>query len=93
MASQRTFATKLRWWRERRGLSQLDLAGRADISQRHLSFMELGRAAPSRDMVMRLAGALDVPLRQHNTLLLTRGGIGGRGLRRRSHAVVAKQLL
>lgn len=73
MSKQRSFATRLRWWRQQRGLSQLELAGRADISQRHLSFMELERAAPSRDMVMRLADALDVPLRQHNALLLAAG--------------------
>lgn len=63
----------LRWWRQHRGLSQLDLAGRAEISQRHLSFLELGRASPSREMVMRIAAALDVPLRQHNALLLAAG--------------------
>src|ERR1700730_5120889 len=73
MLSQQSFASRLRWWRQHRGLSQLDLAGRADISQRHLSFMELGRASPSREMVMRLADALDVPLRQHNALLLAAG--------------------
>jgi transcriptional regulator with XRE-family HTH domain len=68
-----SFAAKLRWWREHRGLSQLELAGRADISQRHLSFLELERALPSRGMVMRLAEALDVPLRQHNALMLAAG--------------------
>jgi transcriptional regulator with XRE-family HTH domain len=68
-----TFAARLRWWREHRGFSQLALAGRADISQRHLSFLELGRSAPSRDMVLRLATTLDVPLRQHNALLLAAG--------------------
>src|SRR5882757_9441761 len=73
MAPTLDFATKLRAWRRRRGWSQLDLAGHADISQRHLSFLELGRAAPSRDMVIRLATALDVPLRQHNALLLAAG--------------------
>lgn len=73
MARETTFAAKLRWWRAQRGLSQLALAGRADISQRHLSFLELGRAAPSREMVDRLAGALDIPLRQHNVLLLAAG--------------------
>ncbi len=65
--------TTLRWWRRRRGWSQLQLAGRAGISQRHLGFLELGRASPSRDMVMRLAAALDIPLRQQNTLLLAAG--------------------
>lgn len=73
MSREQDFATRLRSWRQRRGWSQLDLAGRADISQRHLSFLELGRAAPSRDMVLRLAAALDVPLRQHNALLLAAG--------------------
>jgi transcriptional regulator with XRE-family HTH domain len=73
MQDESVFAARLRQWRHRRGWSQLDLAGRADISQRHLSFLELGRAAPSRDMVLRLAQALDVPLRQHNTLLLAAG--------------------
>jgi transcriptional regulator with XRE-family HTH domain len=67
------FPSKLKFWRRRRGLSQLALAGRADISQRHLSFMELGRAVPSREMVLRLAAALDVPLRQQNALLLAAG--------------------
>ena len=67
------FASKLRWWRRNRGISQLDLAGRAQISQRHLSFLELGRASPSREMVLRLAVALDVPLRQQNALLLAAG--------------------
>ncbi|HMR29334.1 MAG TPA: helix-turn-helix domain-containing protein [Geminicoccaceae bacterium] len=68
-----TFAARLRWWREHKGYSQLTLAGRAGISQRHLSFLELGRASPSRDMVDRLATALDIPLRQHNALLLAAG--------------------
>ena len=73
MTTEGTFAARLRWWREQRGLSQLDLAGRTDVSQRHLSFLELGRASPSREMVGRLATALDVPLRQHNALLLAAG--------------------
>lgn len=73
MSQHQSFAAILRWWRRHRGLSQLDLAGRTEISQRHLSFMELGRASPSRDMVMRLASALDVPLRQHNALLTAAG--------------------
>ena len=73
MSQQRDFAASLRWWRQRKGHSQLELAGRADISQRHLSFLELGRAAPSRDMVIRLAAALDVPLRQQNALLVAAG--------------------
>src|SRR5262249_41697388 len=73
MTAEREFAPKLRGWRQRRGLSQLELALRADISQRHLSFLELGRAAPSRDMVLRLANVLDLPLRQQNAWLLAAG--------------------
>ncbi|WP_022719714.1 helix-turn-helix domain-containing protein [Rhodopseudomonas sp. B29] len=63
----------LRQWRQRRRLSQLDLALDAEISARHLSFIETGRAAPSRDMVMRLAERLDVPLRERNVLLIAAG--------------------
>ncbi len=63
----------LRAWRRRRRLSQLDLASEADISQRHLSFLESGRSAPSRDMVLRLAERLSVPLRERNVLLLAAG--------------------
>lgn len=63
----------LREWRERRRLSQLDLALDTDISQRHLSFVEIGRAKPSREMILRLAEKLDVPLRERN-VLLTAGG-------------------
>jgi transcriptional regulator with XRE-family HTH domain len=73
MTREQGFAGGLREWRQRRGWSQLDLAGRADISQRHLSFLELARAAPSRDMVLRLASELDIPLRQQNALLLAAG--------------------
>jgi transcriptional regulator with XRE-family HTH domain len=71
--AENRFGSGLRWWRGRRGLSQLDLAGEAGISQRHLSFVESGRAGPSREMVLRLAAALDVPLRQQNMLLLAAG--------------------
>jgi transcriptional regulator with XRE-family HTH domain len=63
----------LREWRHRRRLSQLDFALQADISQRHLSFMESGRATPSRDMLLRLAEHLGVPLRERNTWLLAAG--------------------
>lgn len=68
-----TFAARLRWWRERRGLSQLALANIAEVSQRHLSFLEVGRTAPSREMVLKLAASLDLPLRQQNALLLAAG--------------------
>ena len=63
----------LRSWREQRHLSQLDLATEAEISQRHLSFVESGRSAPSRDMVLRLAEQLDVPLRERNAMLISAG--------------------
>jgi transcriptional regulator with XRE-family HTH domain len=63
----------LREWRQRRRLSQLDFALQAEISQRHLSFMESGRATPSRDMLLRLAEHLGVPLRERNTWLLAAG--------------------
>ena len=73
VANDMTFAARLKSWREQRGFSQLALAMRSDVSQRHLSFLELGRASPSREMVDRLAAALDIPLRQHNALLLAAG--------------------
>ncbi|MBV8916455.1 MAG: helix-turn-helix transcriptional regulator [Acetobacteraceae bacterium] len=63
----------LREWRHRRHRSQLDLALDAEISQRHLSFLESGRSSPSRDMVLRLAETLEVPLRERNALLLAAG--------------------
>lgn len=63
----------LRDWRQRRKLSQLDLALKASTSTRHLSCVETGRARPSRDMVLRLAEHLDVPLRDRNSLLLAAG--------------------
>ena len=63
----------LRQWRERRRISQLDLAIQADISTRHLSFVETGRSSPSRDMVLHLADNLEVPLRERNHLLLAAG--------------------
>jgi transcriptional regulator with XRE-family HTH domain len=67
------FGSGLRWWRARRGFSQLDLAGAAETTQRHLSFLESGRAHPSREMILRLAAVLDIPLRQQNALLLAAG--------------------
>ena len=60
-------------WRQRRRLSQLDLALDAEVSTRHLSFVETGRALPSREMLLRLAERLDVPLRERNALLLAAG--------------------
>ena len=73
MISGNRFIEQLRWWRKRRGLSQLGLAHLAEISQRHLSFLEVGRAGPSREMVLRLSAALELPLRQQNALLLAAG--------------------
>lgn len=70
---QRSVGELLRRWREHRRLSQLELALDADISARHLSFVETGRSTPSRTMVLRLADQLDVPLRQRNELLLAAG--------------------
>jgi len=63
----------LRHWRTARRLSQLQLALDADISSRHLSYVETGRAQPSREMVLRLSDALEVPLRERNTLLVAAG--------------------
>ena len=60
-------------WRTRRRLSQLDLALEAGVSQRHLSFVESGRSAPSRDMVETLSEHLGLPLRERNVLLLSAG--------------------
>ncbi len=63
----------VRSWRELRHLSQLDLALEAEVSQKHLSFIESGRSTPSREMVLHLAEQLDVPLRDRNTMLLAAG--------------------
>ncbi len=63
----------LRGWRERRRLSQLELSNLAEVSTRHLSFVETGRSRPTADMIKRLAGQLDVPLRERNRLLLAGG--------------------
>jgi transcriptional regulator with XRE-family HTH domain len=68
-----SFPARLVWWRKRRGLSQLQLAMAAACSQRHISFLELGRTKPSREMVLRLSATLDVPLRQSNDFLLAAG--------------------
>ena len=68
-----TVGTLLRTWRERRGISQLELAGRADSSSRHISFVETGRSRPSEEMVLRLAEHLDVPVRDRNALLVAAG--------------------
>jgi transcriptional regulator with XRE-family HTH domain len=69
----RPFGAYLRIWRQRRRMSQLDLALDAEISQKHLSFVESGRSSPSREMVLRLAERLQMPLRERNALLLAAG--------------------
>lgn len=76
MSVERTtglFSALLRYWRSRRGLSQLDLALSADVSARHVSFLETGRAKPSEEMVLRLAATLEVPLREQNDMLEAAG--------------------
>lgn len=67
------FGRLLKEWRHRRSLSQLDLALAVRTTQRHLSFIESGRATPSRDMILRLSETMDIPLRQQNALLLAAG--------------------
>jgi transcriptional regulator with XRE-family HTH domain len=73
MASSAPVGELLRDWRQRRRLSQLDLSLEAGVSTRHLSFVETGRARPSAEMVLHLAGELEVPLRERNRLLLAAG--------------------
>jgi transcriptional regulator with XRE-family HTH domain len=70
---QRPVGELLRQWRERRRLSQMELALQAEISTRHLSFVETSRSKPSREMVLRLAEQLELPLRERNHLLLAAG--------------------
>lgn len=72
-AQRASIGDLLRAWRQRRSLSQLELALEADVSSRHVSFLETGRARPSREMVLRLAEHLDIPLRERNRLLLAAG--------------------
>jgi transcriptional regulator with XRE-family HTH domain len=72
-ADQTDLPAMLRYWRQARRMSQLDLALAGGLSQKHLSFVESGRAKPSRDMIATLAEALDLPLREHNRLLLAAG--------------------
>src|SRR5688572_22653930 len=67
------FGMHLRHWRQKRRLSQLDLAHEAEVSTRHLSYVETGRAMPSREMVLRLAERLSIPLRERNALLVAAG--------------------
>jgi len=72
-ANGSAFGRLLRGWRGRRGFSQLDLALAARTTQRHLSFIESGRATPSRAMILRLAATMNLPLRQQNALMLAAG--------------------
>jgi transcriptional regulator with XRE-family HTH domain len=72
-AGREPIGTLLRGWRQRRHKSQLALATDAGVSQRHLSFVESGRAMPSRELLLGLARALDIPFRERNTLLLAAG--------------------
>ena len=67
------FAAALRYWRNKRGVSQLRLSTDAGISQRHLSFLETGRAQPGRELILKLGLTLDIPLRQRNAMLLAAG--------------------
>jgi transcriptional regulator with XRE-family HTH domain len=73
MRATRPLGDLLRDWRQRRRMSQLDLACEADISTKHLSFLETGRSTPSRDMLLRLAETLDIPLRERNVMLVAAG--------------------
>ncbi len=73
VADRQQIGSLLREWRERRRMSQLDLALSAGVSARHVSFVETGRSRPSAEMVMQLAETLDVPLRDRNSLLLAAG--------------------
>jgi transcriptional regulator with XRE-family HTH domain len=73
IAANRPVGDLLRDWRQRRRLSQLDLALEAEVSARHVSFLETGRSRPSREMLLRLADQLDIPLRDRNALLVAAG--------------------
>lgn len=79
--ASRTPGHVLRQWRRRRGLSQIALSVDAEVSTRHLSFVESGRAGASRDLLLRLAECLDMPLRERNHLLLAGGFAPGHGAR------------
>jgi transcriptional regulator with XRE-family HTH domain len=68
-----SFAKLLKQWRNQKGYSQLDLAVTSQVSQRHISFLESGRAKPSREMVLQLATVLEIPLRQQNLMLTAAG--------------------
>lgn len=67
------FPSALRYWRSKRGHSQLKLSMIGDVSQRHISFLESGRAQPSKELILKLGVVLDIPLRQRNVMLLAAG--------------------
>ena len=73
MHEREPFGALLKYWRGVRGLSQLNLAMQANVSSRHISFIETGRSRPSREMVVQLSNALDVPFRERNGLLQAAG--------------------
>jgi transcriptional regulator with XRE-family HTH domain len=73
LTTQRPVGEQLRDWRQHRHVSQLDLALEAEVSARHISFIETGRSLPSREMLLHLAEQLDVPLRERNALLVAAG--------------------
>jgi transcriptional regulator with XRE-family HTH domain len=73
LQSVRPVGTLLREWRERRRMTQLGLALKAEISARHLSFVETGRSQPSREMLLHLSEELEIPLRERNQLLVAAG--------------------
>jgi len=85
----RPIGEQIRDWRQRRRLSQMDLAGDAEMSTRHLSFIETGRSRPSRDMVLRLATELGVPLREQNLMLVAAGYAPVYGERKLDDAALA----
>ncbi len=86
--SSRLFPALLKFWRRRRGFSQLALALEADVSTRHLSFLESGRAKPSEEMALRLASVLSMPLRDQNDLL----GAAGFGPRYRDEGALPDEI-
>lgn len=71
--TQQPVGDQIRWWRGHRRMTQLDLANRAEVSTRHVSFLETGRARPTRAMLLRLGDHLDIPLRDRNAMLLAAG--------------------
>lgn len=73
LTTSRPVGDLIRSWRQRRRLSQMELASEADVSTRHVSFLETGRSRPSREMLLRIANRLEIPLRDQNALLVAAG--------------------